>query len=348
MNCPNCHQPVNPGAMFCGNCGYKINANQTVQTAISQPVIIPSVQPPAITPQGEQPINTQPVPSGLSTPQSNYVAQPAATVQQPTIQPADVGTGGVIMGSAAVSPTLSNEKADDSSVHNNSKAIAAFVLGVLGCVGWLIPLVGVILGILALVFGTIALKSQRRVFAIIGMVLAVLVLAMSIFFWVRNAENVLKSKSSPLSGLTDKSTSSALQTITSPCYTTKIPASLTVTQTSDSCTFKALNNKSGETYEVKVLQIAQLSIANLPQAAQTDAENVVNSIPGGSISSQQSSTFSGSPAYAFVLIAKDGSSGALDYVYNTTIQGNLIIIFHAQNSGKGISLSTIENNWVWQ
>lgn len=349
MTCPNCHQQVGPNATFCGNCGFQLRASQPAQTITStQPTITPAVPQQVVAPQGVQPITSQPASPSTQTAQPNYAAQPTVSVQQSTFQPAYAGAGGAFVGGAVAPTSFNNRLVEDSDAHNNGKAIVAFVLGVLGCVGWLIPLVGVILGVLALVFGTIALKSQRRVFAIIGIALAVPVIAVSIFFWVRAAQHVLKSRSSPLSGLTTQSTSSGLQSITSPCYTTKIPASLTVTQTSGSCTFQALNSTSGEEYVVKVLQIPQLSISNLPQAAQTDAKNIENSIPGGSISNQQSSTFSGSPAYTIGLTATDKSAGTIDYIYDTTIQGNLVIIFHTQRSGKNADLSTIENNWAWQ
>lgn len=319
MPCPNCHQTTSPGAAFCGNCGYQLNGAQAPQ--------------PPVAPQPQTTIAPAAQPVSPATP----LAPPAtaAFAVQPAPQPSYVGS------------TLPAGQTDNAS-QNNGKATAAFVMAVLGCVGWLIPLVGVILGILALIFGTLSLKSRRRVLAIIGIVLAVPVIAVSIFFWVRAAQQVLKNHASPLSGLTTSSTSQSLQTISSPCYTTKIPANLTVTQTAGSCTFRALNSTSGEEYEVKVLQIPQLSIANLAQDAQTDAKNIVNATPGGSISDQQVSTFSGSPAYTISIKATDGSAGTIDYIYDTTLQGNLVIVFHAQRSGAHTGLATIENNWSWQ
>jgi len=343
MTCPNCHQETKPGATFCGNCGFQLSGSpqpsQAVSTAqTTQPNTPPSAQPQVVAPASQQP-STQP-----ATPPP---PQPTPTAQPQAFQPVYSGANGAFVGSPAGTAPL-NTTNPAANTHDNGKAIAAFVLGVLGCVGWLIPLVGVILGILALIFGTTSIKSPRRVFAIIGIILAVPVIAVSIFFWVRAAEQIQKEKSNPISGLTTKSTSSATRTISTACYTTKVPAALTITQTSGSCTFLGQDTTSGEEYEVRVLQVAGLSTANLPQAAQSDAQNVVNSIPGGSISTQGSSTFAGSPDYAVGLSATDGSAGTVAYVYNSTAQGNLVIVFHSQRTGKNFDLTSIENNWTWQ
>ena len=316
MICPNCHQEISSNAAFCGNCGFRLGNSQTAQ---NNDQAASDIQPQiAVIPPLSQ-------------------TNPAAA-QQPAFQPVYAGANGAAVSQAVAPPPFNAEAVDDGS-RENSKAVIAFVLGVLGCVGWLIPIVGVVLGVLAIVFGTMALKSQRRVLAIIGMVLAVLVMAVSIFFWVRTAENVLKSKSSPLSGLTTQSTSSSNQTITSPCYITKIPSNMT---------FDAVNNKTGEEYVVKVLQVPGLSTANLAQVAQLDAKNTVNISPGSSISSERTNTFAGSPAYLVYITDTKHNAETVDYVFDTTQQGNIVVIAHLQVSGKITDLSTIENNWAWQ
>jgi hypothetical protein len=344
MICPNCHQQVSPGATFCGSCGFKLNNNQPASTLnYTQPT--PNIPPQVVTPVAQ--IVDTPVTTGLPVLQPVVTAAQPSTPLQPVVsQPAYDGATGAFVDNTVASSSYNTSLADENIQHN-SKGIIAFVLGVLGCIGWLIPLVGVTLGVLALVFGTIALKSKKKVFAIIGIALAVPVIAVSIFFWVRAAQSVLKSKSTTVSGLVTKSTSSSLQTVTTPCYTTKIPTSLTMTKTANSCTFDAVDNKTGQDYEVKVLQVAGLSPANLHASVQTDAQNIVNITPGSSIASQKATTFAGSPAYLYNLKRTDGSAGILDYIFNTTLQGNLVIIFITQNNAKSLSLSTIENNWSW-
>ncbi len=313
MTCPQCHQTVQPDVAFCGNCGY--NLSSTVHAADGQPAV------------------THPATHPTS-------AEGKPVVVGAVFETAPPGNG----------PVSAARAEPHDEAHNNGKAIAAFIFGVLGLVGWLIPLVGVILGILALVFGTIALKSPRRVFAIIGIVLAVPVIGVSIFFWVRTAQHVLKDNANPVHGLTIPSTSSSLQTVTTPCYTTKVPANMSISRSSGSCTFQAENSATGELYVVKILQVAGLSTANLQQAGQNDANNVVNLNPGDSITNQYSGTFAADPSYTFVLTdtANGGTDATLAYVYVTTEQGNIAVIGHQSTNVKNISLSVLENNWQWQ
>jgi RsiW-degrading membrane proteinase PrsW (M82 family) len=63
----------------------------------------------------------------------------------------------------------------------NGLAIAGFVLGVLGCLAWLLSLVGTIIGVLALVFGIKGLHSRHRGLAITSIVLSLLVIPLSLF-----------------------------------------------------------------------------------------------------------------------------------------------------------------------
>ncbi len=312
MICPNCHQVVKPGAAFCGNCGFQLATAQAPVAPQPAPQQVPAVE------------------------QQLTPVVPAHMHPAPFTQP------------IAVFGQSNNSAALATPTHNNGKAIAAFVCGVLGLVGWIIPLLGVVLGLLALIFGTIAIRSQKRVFAIIGIVLAVPVLALSIFFWVRAAQSIVMNRSNPLSGITTPSGSGTTQDISTPCYTTKIPASLKVTVASGSCTFQAVSQATGETYTVKVLQAPDVTPTNLSDAAQADSKNVISSTPGGSISGQEPATFSGSPAYEVSLASTDGSAGTIDYIYRLTASGNLVIVIHTQRTGKKYDVSDIESAWDWK
>ena len=123
---------------------------------------------------------------------------------------------------------------------------------------------------------------------------------------------------------------------------------MTVTQASGSCTFEAENDKTGEEYVVRVLQVPGLSTANLTQEAQADAEDVVNISPGSLISNQQANTFAGSPAYLIYITDTNHSAESIDYIFDTTFQGNIVVVSHIQASGKNTGMSAIENNWAWQ
>ena len=227
----------------------------------------------------------------------------------------------------------------------NPQAIAAIVFGVLGCAGWLIPIIGVILGILAIIFGTIGLRSQKRKLAITGMVLAIPVIAFSLFVWIQAAKELMDEQANHAA---PASTTADLQTVTTPCYSTRLPNILTISQSSNSCDFRATSATTGDLYQVKVLDIPDLNANNLATAAKADVDNVVSLITSASIDGEQDSMFVGSPAYTFTLKAADGSAGTITYIHHGSSSGNLVIVFHSQRNGTNFGLEAIENNWYWR
>lgn len=349
MICPNCHHQISPGAAFCGNCGFKLTTGMPetsppVPPSLPQPTVPPAPAPAAEAPQPQFTATVSP-----SLPQPPAYSGNTVPSQQP--QPAFTAAGGYDAASAAPSVVTSSPGSVVPSEHHNNKgkAIASFVLGILGCVGWLIPIVGVTLGVLALIFGTMGIKSSKKVFAIIGIVLAVPVLAVSILVWVVATQHLLKQRNGQNTGQhTSQSSSVATQAVTSPCYSTKIPTSVKLVQANDSCSFDALNQTTGEEYEVKVLQLAGLNTTNLQQAAQEDIQNVLNLVPGSSIASQGTASFAGNPAYSVELNTADGGKGIVDYVYKNTGQGNLVIVLHSQQQTTSINVQLLEQNWQWR
>lgn len=231
---------------------------------------------------------------------------------------------------------------------HSGKAIASFVLGVLGLPACVIPILGIVFGVLAIIFGTLAVHSARKVFAIIGMSLATIVLLASIFLWVHNTQEYL-AKNSTADSLPHSASAGDLQSIDTPCYNTKVPKEMRITHTGESCTFLGVTKGGIEQEEVKVLQVPGLTEANLSSAAKADAANVIGSIPGGSIGDQRSATFAGSQAYQIEILSTDGSAGTISYVYNTTAQGNLVIVLHTQAHAVpgNYDLKLIESNWSW-
>lgn len=311
MLCSRCQHPLDEGAAFCGNCGLRITP---------EPSQIPQAVAPPVSPVGSAVNQPAQVLSPLAPPQLD-----AAVASQPL-------------------NSYTNPPVPDHS----GKAITSFVLAVLGLPACLVPIVGIVFGVLAIVFGTLSIRSARKIFAIIGMSLAVVVLLASLFLWVRNAQELSKEHQTGTSFGTS-SANGKLQSITSPCYTTKIPAGMKVTQTAGSCTFLGVNSASGEQEEVKVLQIPALTASNLSTAAKADAANVIGAIPGGSIGKEGTATFASSKAYQIEIKSTDGSAGTISYVYDTTVQGNLVIVLHTQAraSGDNYGLSSIESNWSW-
>lgn len=281
MLCPRCQQPSDPGAAYCGNCGFQLVSGET-----------PSQNPPAAS---QADINTLP-------------------------------------------PTR----------NSSGKAITSFVLAVVSIPACLVPVLGLILSVLAFVFGTLSVHSVRRRFALAGMTIAVVATLGSLYLWVHTAEELVRQhdvthppdSAAPLAGL---------QTIVTPCYTTKIPATMTVTHSTGSCTFLGSAAGGLEQEEVKVMQVPGLTLANLATAAKSDSVNVVHATPGGVITKQQSATFAHSQAYEIEIKSSDGSAGKLSYVYDATAQGNLVIVLHthSNSNGKDYDLKQIESHWSW-
>ncbi|HUB93368.1 MAG TPA: zinc-ribbon domain-containing protein [Verrucomicrobiae bacterium] len=339
MPCPNCHQPLTPGATFCGNCGFKLDTvpvnpstpQAATPTPSSTPAAVPSVSPTVITPQQPPQPATPTEPSAVTPPQFSQFS------------PSPVPTDPLTENAPFTPPQMANVPIGKPPTGHGRLAIAALVIGIVGIVCFWIPFLDAILGIVAIVFGVVSLRSHRHGLALTGTILGSLVILISLV-WIGWIGHIASQQNKTNAN----SSSATLQTISTPCYVAKIPKAMKLTQTAGSCTFQATDVTSGEMYLVKVISVPGLTTTNLPAGAQTDARNVINATPGGTIANEHSDSFVNNPAYTVTLTASDGSAGTLDYVYKATAQGDLVAIMHTQRSGKDYSLSTIENNWSWR
>src|SRR5947209_3237322 len=125
MNCPNCSQPVEADAAFCGNCG------QALQTPAQQ----------------------SPLARGYAN------AKPQGSDQDTFSAPA---TAGATLQAIALPVTTRSGEV---------MAILAVLAGVLGLPGGIIPILGLGLGIASIVMGSLALNTQKRTLAIVGLVI---------------------------------------------------------------------------------------------------------------------------------------------------------------------------------
>jgi uncharacterized membrane protein len=285
MQCPQCQQPANADAAFCGNCG--------------APLTVGSAEV-----AGQQ--------GGVA------IAVPAEAVN-----PAKI-------------------------IDHSGKAIAACVIGLLGLLAWLVPIAGLVFGLLAMIFGTIAFHSRRRVFARTGIALSILVLGASLFMWVHSAQQLSKADPSTTQ-TTNTAADGSLQVVVTPCYSTRLPRNMSLVGNNGSCTFTGTDPATGEQQSVKVLNVPGLSQATLPDVARGDAANITKSIAGGKLSDERAAQFAGSTAYQVSIQDNNDSGGMVDYIYNPTTQGNLVIVTHSQVhlSGDNFDLSLIESNWKW-
>ena len=95
-------------------------------------------------------------------------ATPVESVVQTSVQP---------VAQVPVAPVESSD---------SGKAIASLVLGILGFVGSLIPLIGLIMGIGALMLGLNSKNSAKKGMATAGLILGIIVIVLSLIFWGYN------------------------------------------------------------------------------------------------------------------------------------------------------------------
>lgn len=323
---------------------------QIVEPVIAQAatnIVAPQVMQPDQTPTNDISNSNQPNPISQVMYHNNTSAAPVAPMN---MQTTPAGAGGMTTSTIYPNPTIFRQNINPTN-HQNGFAIAAFVISALGLIGWIIPIVGLPLGIIAIVFASISIHSRKRVFAIVGMILATITILLSIGNWVYAANKFLSEQNTNKTYTNQQSNNTSFSTkpINSPCYTANIPEGLTISQATGSCTFQATNQTTGELYVVKNLSVDNLSVTNLDYYAKKDIKSIVDLLPGSSISSQYSTKFSKSPAYEFKLAGTAGEAATIDYIFKTTPNGNMTIVMHSQNSSSADhNLNNIQSNWVWK
>lgn len=156
MNCIKCGHEIETGSAFCGNCGQPV-APAAVPAAPAQPAL------PLAAPTD--------VPAPVPDPTVPQTANPAI----PPVSPA---------------PGQTYSIPSEMAKPGGGKAIASFVLGVLGLIFWILPLLGLIVGVIALVFGTQSVRSRHRKLSIAGIVLATVALLLSLMALTYNLQNM--------------------------------------------------------------------------------------------------------------------------------------------------------------
>ena len=224
----------------------------------------------------------------------------------------------------------------------NPKATLSFILGMVGLAGWLIPIVGLFLGVAAIAFGTMSLKRVRHNLAFAGMVLGSLVVMLSLLAFASSAKLL------PLDAPRSASSNVAGQyAIDSPCYSFDIGVSLKlVPDTENGCTFSASDSATTDEYAVKALYSPVLTPVNLPELSRQDIAEFVRLRPGATVLSESAGSFAGGDSYKFT-ISYNNLTGHVAYVlHKTSSQNNVFII--AKFSSLDSSLNKLETNWSWK
>lgn len=333
MNCPQCSQPLENGAIFCGNCGLAL------QAAPAPPPL------PALSSQ------LPPLPSPLySAPPINPIATALANPLSP------LGYNGLPVGRLAGSVMAIPSYALSQPQPASLKLVLALVCGIVGSIGALfMAILGIALGVTGIILATTAPRSARPKLKIAGLVMSILAIIAGLGVWVSviaAGANLASSQSGDISG---KSPNGVAGT-TTPCYSFSFASTskLNVENTSAMCSLNAYNASSlatsSEIYKVlssTALTVGPANFASVSKAA--IEQDIRQSLPSFVITSEHSGQFAGSPAY-FVNASDSATNVAFQEttVLHATARGdNLFVLIHA-TSGSKTDLSELEANWQWK
>lgn len=341
MNCPNCNQPVEAGAAFCGNCG------QPLQAAVPQ---APAQPQPAAQPNLVGPVPGGAAPAAPAAP--SPIAQAFAT-QPPTVAtPATPLPGGMAApmagGGMAAVPAYSVPAAHPGE----TRAIIALIAAVISLPGALFPIAGIILGIVGVVLGSLGLRLRKGLSLAAVIVGSVGILA-SLAAWVW-AVQYLQKHSASVSSTHHSAATAAATAVHTPCYSFNLSSSYTVQNTKGSCTAELSNGTSTETtsdaYDIVGGTIPGINQQNFVQGSRQAIHQSLANMPGATIVAEDANaTFAGSPAYAVALSdPAKGASAVLAAVMHQTAHGeNYFVVSHAVK-GDSVDLKAIESTWSWQ
>lgn len=339
MKCNHCGADVNPGVPFCGTCGQQLLQVGPVPVMSGGPSV-PIVAPNPISPISPVAPGPQPPTSFANNINPVGYTQP---VGPPGYSPVMAGGGGMM-----AAPQMTSYSQIAANGTKNTKAIIAMVLGILGLVGWLIPIVGCLLGIAAIVLGTTSLRQPHRAFAIAGIVLAVPVLALSIFAWVKNVQAVQTTQQKSGVSLPSNAVSASGSVVDTPCYKANLGAEFTITQGSDSCTVKATNASGSDVYNIKGL-VSPYKANELESVSQQDIKHTLDTFPGSKVTGQKSASFAGSNAYHYTFsIPSPDEVGTAAYIRHESVNGINTFVVIRETSGTDASLQTVESSWQWK
>lgn len=312
MNCQNCHELIEPGAAFCGNCGYPVQATSPAPNTSAIEQVWHRQQPGsapllALTTNGGPPATT--VPAYALASASQHAGETSAIV-----------------------------------------AVICGIIGIAGA-GFLIPIIGLVFGIAGLCMGTVSRRKARRRLALIGLIIATLAIVAALAGLVWNLEHnksstaqtgqsdgtsrVLSQLKTPCYSFNLIDTYNVSNSSGS-CNTTAFNGQSFTTSTD---IYKIVATNTGSTTPGSFTQVAK-------QAIDSDIQN---NLPGFTVTSQGASSFAGSLAYTAYALNKNQDTAVVETgVFHTTASGdNAFVILHGVN-GSSTSLQSLEAEWRWQ
>lgn len=325
MDCPNCHQPIEAGAAFCGNCGQPLQAGQ-------QQVVSPPPAPP--------PAPLSPIAQVISNPSP----APQAQIGTPVVAGGGVAAG--VPGYALANPARHA---------GETKALLSLVFGIAGIVGALfVAILGLALGITGIIMGTMSRSSGKRGLSTAGLVFSSLAILAGLAVWTYAIKHDPRlSQNAPANhSITAPSVASAQ--VSTPCYSAGFVDKLNISSASDSCDMKAFNGTTIESstnaYKVYADTSQIVSADNYASLFKSAIEkDVKENLPGFTTDSETVTQFAGSPAYVVQTSDKVHGVAIVEAaVWHQVKAGdNIFILVHALN-GRSADLNTLEAQWQWK
>ena len=335
MDCPNCHEPVETGAAFCGNCGQALTAPA------------PAVTPPTV------------VSSAPNQPPPSPIAQ--VIQNQPPALPAAPPPNGPLVAAAVTghpaAAVPSYALATPRQHAGETKALLALLFGLAGIVGALfMAALGLVLGVTGIIMGTMSRSSTKRRLSTAGLIFSSLAVLAGLAVWTyaikRDSKLAQAAPSTPSHNLT--ATPVSASSLSTPCYSTGFVDKLNVSNAANSCDMSAFNGptleKSTNAYKVYADTSQAADAQNFTSIVKPALEkDVHDNLPGFTIDSERAAQFAGSPAY---IVSTSNTSQHVAVTEAAVLHqvgagDNVFILVHAVN-GSTADLSTLEAQWQWK
>lgn len=325
MDCPNCHQPTETGAAFCGNCGQSLQQNESA----------PPAPPPAPLSPIARVINSPPAPS-----------DPQPKIGVPIVAGTGAGAAGV-PGYALATP---------AQHAGETKALLSLLFGIAGVVGALfMALIGLGLGITGIIMGTMSRSSSKRGLSTAGLIFSSLAVLASLAVWTYAIKHDPRlSQNTTPANHSATAPAVAASGISTPCYSAGFVDKFNVSNVANSCDMKAFNgatiNSSTDAYKIYADTSQIVNAGNYASIFKSALDkDVKDSLPGFTTDSEMATQFAGSPAYVVNTSDKVHGVAIVEAAvwHQVSTGNNIFILVHAVN-GQSADLNTLEAQWQWK
>jgi hypothetical protein len=235
--------------------------------------------------------------------------------------------------------------------HKRHWAALALVFGLLGiAASLLLPLVGIIFGIVGIILISSSFSIARGWVKPSGLVVSILSIFVGILLAVVPQLQNSKTHAAVQPGTTNGVATISIET---PCYSIRFKTFINIDNNKGSCSINAYNGVNFDTssniYKIVASSVSNINSSNFDSVSKTAiASDIAKHLPGFNITSQNSDTFDGASAYS-VYAYDPGSNIAMieESVLDSGSSGNnFFVIIHAVN-GQSTNLNSLKAGWQW-